>query len=252
MAINKIKLSLFIFIFSSLSSALIAQKKQTKGEQNVYSKQNEFIRYNGIYESAMRINDFNVATFATYEMISLVPERSDLNDTLAMLYYAQNAYQQAIIIGEDVLKLNPEKRAMRELVAMAYDNLGIFDKAKFNYKVLYTNHGELYYLYKLATLEFMMKQFDDCMLSLNKLIQDPKAVIETITISLSQQSSESQQIPIAAAAYNIKGFIAMEQNKFTEAKANYDKALEIFPQFKMVQSNLENLRKKQNSIQSTQ
>lgn len=252
MATHKINLSIFIFIFSCLSTALIAQKKQAKDEQNVYSKQNEFIRYNGIYESAMRINDFNVATFATYEMISLAPERNDLNDTLAMLYFAQNAYQQAIIIGEDILKLNPEKRAMRELVAMAYDNLGIFDKAKFNYKVLYTNHGELYYLYKLATLEFMMKQFDDCMLSLNKLIQDPKAAVETITISLSQQSSESQQIPIAAAAYNIKGFIAMEQNKFTEAKANYDKALEIFPQFKMVQSNLENLRKKQNSIQSTQ
>src|SRR5690554_3526592 len=94
----------FLLIFSV--GYLAAQKKDNNVKEVEQSAQQHFDRYNQMYEFALSLNDFNVATVAVYEMMSLKPQRKDLKDTLAMLYFAQNQYQQAILLGEDILKEN--------------------------------------------------------------------------------------------------------------------------------------------------
>ncbi|MFN4122826.1 MAG: tetratricopeptide repeat protein [Flavobacteriales bacterium] len=241
MAVGKI-VSLLSFLFF-FSFHLFSQRSSPSSGK---FEEREFERYKGIYEKAMTLNDFNVATMACYEMISLMPLRKDLNDTLAMLYYAQNAYQQAAIIADDVLKINPDNRNIRELSAMSFDQIGDLERALSQYTELYRRFGELYYLYKCASIEFLLKNFERSENHLNALIQNPLAQKQTITMALNAQTAETQQILLSAAAYNIKGVIAMESQKFTEAKANFDKALELSPGFRNAQNNLENLRKKQN------
>jgi tetratricopeptide (TPR) repeat protein len=240
--------NIFFFLLLIAGSINAQKHKSTTDEPN----QKEFERYSGIYEKAISLNDFNVATMACYEMISLMPSRKDLNDTLAMLYYAQNAYQQAAVIADGILKEQPDNRNIRELSAMCFDQMGDLEKALAQYAELYKKHGELYYLYKTASLEFLMKKFDSADANLNVLLQHSQAMKQFITMAVSAQSSETQQINIAAAAYNVKGVMAMEQQKFAEAKVNFEQAIELSPGFKNALGNLETLRKRQNSVNKAQ
>jgi tetratricopeptide (TPR) repeat protein len=239
----------FICAFFVLDASLFAQKKEKVIEKSFEEhKEYHFERYKSIYEMALRLNDFNIATMAVYEMLSLHPERNDLKDTLAMIYYAQKAYPKAIQLGEQILRETPNNRSIRELTAMAQDNQDMIEASLRNYQYLYENFGELYYLYKCATLEFFLKRFEECEANLNIIIQSPKALQETISISANQKDQQPQQIPMTAAAYNIKGIVNMEQEKFAEAKAYLQKALEISPDFKMALNNLEALKKRENSL----
>ena len=48
-----------------------------------------------------------------------------------------------------------------------------------------------------------------------------------------------------AAAYNVKGICALELNQPEAAKENFNKALQLFPDFVLAKTNLETLEKRQ-------
>ena len=53
----------------------------------------------------------------------------------------------------------------------------------------------------------------------------------------------NQEVPMKAAALNVKGICAMELNQPDAAKDNFKKALEIDPDFALAKGNLENAGK---------
>src|SRR5580658_1681967 len=76
------------------------------------------------YKAALKNYDLPSATVALYNMIAIKPERTDLQDSLALIYFGSERYAQAYMVGEQILQNNPKRDDMLELVAVSQQNLG--------------------------------------------------------------------------------------------------------------------------------
>ena len=62
-----------------------------------------------VYATALKYYDLNVAISALYNAMALKPDRKDLRDSLALVYFAGERYGQSYTIGEEILKENPKR-----------------------------------------------------------------------------------------------------------------------------------------------
>ncbi len=194
-----------------------------------------------VYKTALKNYDLQAATIALYNMQALKPERTDLNDSLALLYFAGERYAQAYLIGEEIVKADPKRNDILELVAVSKQNLGLVKEALADYEKLYAAEKSVFYLYQQATLQYQLKRYGECVASLDQIISNPESEKQKVNIRLQQGS---QEVPMKAAAFNVKGICAIELNQEEAAKQNFTKALELYPDFVLAKGNLENLGKK--------
>ena len=192
------------------------------------------------YKIALKNYDLSADTNSVYVMMALKPERVDLNDSLALLYFAGERYGQAYIIGEEILKANPNRKDMLELVAVSKQNLGMVKESLADYEKLYSADKGIYYLYQIATLQYQLKRYGECVASLDQIINNPESAQQKVNIML---QGGSQDVPMKAAALNVKGICALELNQEDAAKDNFNKALEVFPDFVLPKGNLEMIAK---------
>lgn len=192
------------------------------------------------YKLALKNYDLSAATNSVYVMMALKPERVDLNDSLALLYFAGERYGQAYIIGEEILKANPNRKDMLELVAVSKQNLGMVKESLADYEKLYSADKGIYYLYQIATLQYQLKRYGECVASLDQIINNPESAQQKVNIML---QGGSQDVPMKAAALNVKGICALELNQEDAAKDNFNKALEVYPDFVLPKGNLDMIAK---------
>lgn len=221
--------SLFAIV---LTSQLMAQTPVSSDPFDVQSR---------VYKTALKNYDLQAATIALYNMQALKPERADLNDSLALLYFAGERYAQAYVIGEEILKNNPKRNDILELVAVSKQNLGLIKEALADYEKLFAADKSVYYLYQTATLQYQLKRYGECVASLDQILASADADKQKVTIRLQQGS---QEVPMKAAAYNVKGICATELNQEEAARQNFSKAIELFPDFALAKGNMEMLNKK--------
>lgn len=195
------------------------------------------------YKSALKNYDLQAATVALYTMQALKPERADLNDSLALLYFAGERYAQAYLVGQAIVNADPKRNDMLEMVAVSKQNLGMIKESLADYEKLYGNEKSVYFLYQMATLQYQLKRYGECVSSLDQILANADADKQKVSIRL---QSGSQEAPMKAAAYNVKGICAMELNQPDAAKENFNKALQVFPDFVLAKANLETLEKKRN------
>jgi tetratricopeptide (TPR) repeat protein len=212
------------------------------GWVNCATAQDAYEIQSHVYKNALKNYDLQAATIALYNMIALKPEKADLNDSLALLYFAGERYAQAYLVGEQILKGDAKRNDMLELVAVSKQNLGLTKEALADYEKLYAVDKSIYYLYQMSTLQYQLKRYGECVASLDQIINDPKSATQKVNI---QVQGGSQDVPMKAAALNVKGICAMELNQEEAAKDNFNKALEAFPEFVLAKGNLEQLSKKQ-------
>lgn len=203
--------------------------------------QDAFELQNRVYKAALKNYDVQAATIALYNMQAIKPERTDLNDSLAFLYFSGERYAQAYIIGEEILKTNPKNSGILEVVAVSKQNLGLIKESLADYEKLYAAEKSVYYLYQTATLQYQLKRYGECIASLDQILANADADKQQVTIRLQQGS---QEVPMKAAAYNVKGICALELNQEEAAKQNFTKAIELFPDFALAKGNLDMLNKK--------
>jgi tetratricopeptide (TPR) repeat protein len=204
--------------------------------------QDAFDMQSRVYKNALKYYDLQAATVALYNMIALKPERADLNDSLAYLYFAGERYAQSYLLGEEILKANPNRMDILELVAVSKQNLGLIKESLADYEKLYAAEKTLFYLYQMSTLQYQLKRYGECVASLDMIIADPKSAEQKVSISV---QNGSQEVPMKAAALNVKGICAMELNQPEAAKDNFSKALDAYPQFALARNNMDMLAKKQ-------
>jgi tetratricopeptide (TPR) repeat protein len=218
------------FLFTALSAtALFSQSNDP------YDMQNR------VYRAALKNYDLQAATIALYNMIALKPEKTDLNDSLALLYFASERYAQAYTVGQEIVNANPKRLDMLELVAVSKQNLGMIKESLADYEKLYSEQKALLYLYQMATLQYQLKRFGECVASLDQIINNADAEKQKVNIRM---QNGTQDVPMKAAAYNVKGICAIEMNQEELAKQNFTKALQVFPDFTLAKGNLESLDKK--------
>lgn len=227
-------------------STLQAQKKDKDSGQDPNSEsslvdKSEYELQKSIALMALKYNDALVAKNALYKMIALRPDRKDLVDSLAYLYYQMGSYTECILVTRELLEKNPDNIGLLEIKAVSEQNIGLTKLALEDYEILYPKTKSIYHLYQIAGLQYDLKRFGECNLSIQALLKDEKLKESKIQIFLGQ--GQSQEVKMEAGVYNMQGMILLNLNKEEEANSKFNKALELEPEFVLPKNNLQAMKK---------
>lgn len=189
-----------------------------------------------IFENATTFNDPVVARTALYNMMAMDPSNNDLVDSLAVFYFEYGQYASAAIVAKEAQKRNPENILAYEIAAISFESLKIKDRALTEYESLFLKNNNTFTLYKIAFLQYDLERYNESNTSADILLRRKELADETISFQKSDETQ--QQVPLPAALYNLKGIIAVQQNKTDEATQMFNKALELAPDFELAQANL--------------
>lgn len=193
-----------------------------------------------IYKNAILFGDFEVARTAVFGLLSKSPDRIDYLDTLARLYFSTGAYSQALLASSIYLEREPNNIALMELSAICHGSLNNNKESLEMYEKLYSKTKNIYHAYQIAVLQYSLKRFGECETTINQVINDPEVSKEKIRINTDQQNS--QEVPLSAAALNLRGVLHKELNKPDKAKEDFEASIKAFPEFILAKNNLEAMK----------
>lgn len=218
---------LIAIIFSlSVAQLVYTQKNKTPQVDKEYL----------LYKKAMQYGDFTVARTAVLELMVKYPEKAEWKDTLVNIYGMMGMYDQAIMVGEDILKTKSTDTNTLKIVAVSYENLGLLNKAIEYYEKVLALENNVIMRYKLAVCQYGLKRNAESMANVDRIISDKN--VSNIMITINYESS-SQEVPVVAAALNVGGIILIDEKKPEDAKLYFESALKIEPNFVLAQNNLQ-------------
>lgn len=202
----------------------------------------EFKRNKTVFEMASVFNDPSVARVALYNMIAIDSNNPALLDSLAIIYFEFQNYASTAMVSQEGLRRNPGNTLLLELSAISYENLGLAQRALDQYETLYMKQNNPFTLYKIAFLQLQLKRYVEAATSADILIAKPELKAQLIMFPKSDEST--QQVSMHAALYNLKGLLAKEQGDTVAAKAMFNKALEVAPDFEIALQNAQEMAAK--------
>lgn len=196
-----------------------------------------------VYLKSKGIGDLASATMALYYWMEAQPARKDLMDSLCFVYLSRGMYGQSASVAREILKGPKENLPIKEALAQSYEGLGAYSEAITLYQQLFATIKKPLFLYKVAALNYLSKNFDASEQNLNSLESLDGVEKERIILNYQGERVNSQMVPVLAATKNIRGILLMEFGKKQEAEAMFNSAIEIFPGFIMAERNLQALKK---------
>jgi tetratricopeptide (TPR) repeat protein len=230
-----------LLAFIALSMLLWGQKKQ---------KENEPAKSQGpkidslairIYQQAARYNDPIVKIYALHHRIAAEGASFGLLDTLAQAYFEAGFYRQAIAVVDEILLQQPRNATLAEIKALSYYYLQDIKKAVDAYEKLYEITSDPLHLYQVITLQFNLQRYGECQANIDKLLSLPESA--QVQVRITTPEGQTQEIPLRAAAYNVRGVIFRLQKEYAKAKEAFEKALQIAPDFLLAKGNLDDMQK---------
>lgn len=192
-----------------------------------------------IFAQAGAYGDVMTQIFALHWRIATEGSSFGLRDTLAQMYFQAGLYRQAIAVAEELLNEQPRNADLAELRAVAYFYLQDAKNALDSYEKLYSITQSPLHLYQVITLQFNLQRYGECQANIDKLLSTPEAAQQTVRIST--PDGQAQEVPLRAAALNVRGVLLRVQKENAKAKAAFEEALKIFPDFVLAKGNLEDL-----------
>ena len=231
-----------VLVFSGVSETQAQKNKTNTSTTSSTSADPNAEHYWQIYRLAQQYGDASVAINAMYHVLALQPDDLAVKDTLASLYFTSGFMAQALVLANEILKSTPDNTKMLELSAIAYGSLGLLKESVSQYERLFALTQSPYHLYQLAIQQYSLKRYEECALSLNRLIADPKSMEEKITIDSDQRTK--QLVILKAAALNVLGVAHRDLNKNDAAKNYFEQAIKVDPEFVLPKNNLADMEKK--------
>ena len=188
------------------------------------------------YRNAVHYGDLDVAKNACFQVITMMPENKAVHDSLAQIYFNLGAYNQAIMASE---KAEPTTQ-LREIQAYSYRNMGNIKTALPLFETLLKESSSPEHAYQVATIQYTMKRFGECMETAGKIVNHPDA--KTKKVIISTDTGENISVSYLAAAENLKGVLYLELGKKEPARVAFEKALAEAPDFTLAQKNLESIK----------
>lgn len=189
-----------------------------------------------IYNLAIQYGDYDVAKHALYSLLAKHPESIGYLDSLVMIYYNMNAFQQCIFAGNAYLEKDSDNLDVMEMVALSNSSLKRNKEAVALYEKMFLKTGKIYFAYQLAIQQYLLKRIGECNQMIDIISNDPQSTKESIAIAT---DNGTQNVPLKAAAFNLRGIIFKEINMKDKAKENFESALKVFPDFAMAKKNLD-------------
>jgi tetratricopeptide (TPR) repeat protein len=225
----------FLALITSLSYAQDSTKVKRKERPSIY-----WLFHNN-YQLATRYNDYAEAKSALYSLINIDQQNDSLRFNLAYLYFDAKQYASTILVCMDILSRSPQHAPSLEMTAISYQELGLKEKALTNYEKLYLITDNIETLYKLTFIQYELKRYGECDVNLGILLANPEIDEKTMIFPLSE--FEQKEFPLRAAILNLSGLVKKAQGDKKGAREDFNKALEISPDFVFATSNLEELDK---------
>ena len=199
---------------------------------------------------ALQNQDFVSAITFINMYLAIDSSRTTLKDTLLELYLITGQANQALVIAEQKLKKDPNDTAALHIAALASMQLNNLQKAYEYYSRLAQVTGNVKHLWDFAVVLWQMQRYGDALVVIDQIIANPASRTQTVTLQISQTTK--QEVPILAAAYNLKGAAHQRLKDFNSAKEAYKKALEVVPDFILPQENLKALEEQEKAQQAQQ
>ena len=218
--------------FSFVAFLTLNSKAQDVKETETYKHQKS------VYELASKYADASIAKNSLYNLVALDPNDATLLDSLAYMYYEYQQFTSCLLVCIDIIKRNPDHMNALEMSAVSYEQLGLKDKALTTYESIYLRNNSIYTLYRIAILQLDLGRLGESMTNVNILLEKPEVKEAKIALNSDQGPN---QISLEAGAYNLKGLIENAQGDKDAARASYQKALSIEPEFVLAKTNLEEL-----------
>lgn len=235
---NKLVKTGIIMILTVMSMSIFSEVEA----QNTDVRTTQLYKlYQMKYVFGRKYNDMDVAKDALYSMISMDPNDDSLKMVLCYYYFEQNQYASSLFVSMDLLARHPDNSDALKINAMSYENMGVRDKAIDAYESLYLKTSEVDVLYQAALLQFELSRYNECKASLDIVLKDPQA--KAIKLKFAKNETEQQEVTLESAAYNVMGMMEKQQGNMDEAKQNFEKALELEPEFELAAQNLKDVSK---------
>ena len=105
---------------------------------------------------------------------------------------------------------------------------------------MYSRFNEVNYLYEKAIVQFNNKQNKESLSTLSAILSDTTSLTKTIEITNKNENNKvtKQNIPIEAAAYNVAGYILLQEKNYKLAKVQFEASIKISPEFIFANNNL--------------
>ncbi|MFQ3575840.1 MAG: hypothetical protein SNJ77_05330 [Cytophagales bacterium] len=196
------------------------------------------------FRMALKYNDLQVAKQAVFEMMVLKPEMKSLKDSLNIIYFNLGNHRENVMLSNELLEdsKSPSYSTNLEIRAISYQNLGMIKESLQDYEKLHGLSKSIYHLYQIAALQYELKRFGECDLSISKILQSEEAATASITMPIDNRNQ--QKVLIKAAAFNMRGVLAMETNNLEQAKKSFNEAIALEKDFVLAKNNLEIIEKK--------
>jgi len=198
--------------------------------------------YMRMYKNGIKYGDYNLAISAMQTLYALHPDSIKYLDSSCIMYSETQQYAQCILTGNKVLQSRPDDISIIEAVALSNQHVGRYPEALGLFQIEYEKNSSLYACYQIAVLQFSLQKPGEAQATLDRLIADKRSL--TDKIGFSTNSNTTQQVFYKAAAENLMGVIYQNLKDNAKAKANFQAALIIQPDFVLAQNNLEALEKK--------
>lgn len=217
------------YILSVIAGVVVFMASAQNQEVSQDSIPYELRKQAYIYSLAKKYNDPSVARMALYNLIATNPNSAPILDSLALLYYEYQQYASAALVAQDAMMINPQDAFAIEVSAVAFENLGVRNRAAESYEKLYLLNNDLGTLYKLAFIELDLDRYDEATANADVIIESSKS--SELELIFPIDDKKTQNISMKAAAFRLKGMIEEDKGNKEEAKKYYQEALSLEPEF---------------------
>ena len=196
---------------------------------------------------ALQLNDYKTATTLSYQLLVNDSKNTSKLYKLATIYFKASEFDLCVNTCASVLALDSLHKKSLLLAALSFKSVKKYDNAISTYNLLYKRFSDANYLYQIALINFETKQNEQCLRVLSNLINDTISAKQTIQISsvTAEGKTVIQDISLAAAAYNIAGFIMLNEKNFSEAKKYSTASVKKAPDFILANNNLVEVYKRE-------
>jgi tetratricopeptide (TPR) repeat protein len=192
--------------------------------------------YMKVYNQALTYNDANAAINALHNYIASSNSIA-YKDTLSILYFNVKSYYSSLLLSEEVYKAVPENMDAMARAAECYDELGDPKTAIGLYEKVVPKTKNPYHIYKLAICQYQLKRTVEAEASARAALADTSS--KRIGVIFTMADGSQQTVSVDAASANLLGVLKMDAKNFAGAKADFQQALKLFPDFAGAKGNLD-------------
>lgn len=228
-----------LFCLSILSSTTVFGQKIKEKDRLKFEKLSQE-KDSLALDLALNIGDYDAAATLSFKLLVNDDKNIDKLFQLASIYFKAQQFGKTVNTCRQIVSIDSLNEKAFELAAQSYLNLKQNKNAIGVYQLMYSRFNNANYLYQIAVIQFQENEYEESLKTLSAIVNDSTAL--SVKIPISDKSKEGkiteQSITLTAAAYNVAGFIMLQQKSYEIAQKYFEEALKIAPDFIFANNNL--------------